>query len=250
MGIEARFDLTDSRGPAWVRLDGGAFRMGSDRGPAGSRPAHQILVAEFRISRYLVTNAQYRVFVDETGTAAPQDWRNGKLDAETAIHPVTHVSWDDAQSFCAWLTERNGDGEGAAHLPTEAQWEYAARGAEGREYPWGDDEPDPGRANYQESTIEGTTPVAAYSGGATPDGVHDMAGNVRQWCLDWYGAYEDRARHDPTGPERGEERSLRGSSFMDAPGTLRSWYRFKTDPSCRFGFVGFRVAWSPLRLAR
>ncbi|MGD8816285.1 MAG: formylglycine-generating enzyme family protein [Acidobacteriota bacterium] len=246
MKKETPFDLTDLWTPAWVRIDGGAFRMGSNSGPAGSRPAHDVRLTEFRISRYPVTNAQYDVFLLDTGRAAPRHWHDREMPDDSATHPVTHVSWDDAQAFCAWLTERAGAAEGTAHLPTEAQWEFAARGTEGRQYPWGDQEPSPERANYQESAVEGTTAVGSYSSGATPEGVHDLAGNVRQWCLDWYGDYEARSGQDPAGPREGQERALRGGSFVDAPGTLRSWYRFKTDPAGRFGFVGFRVAWSSL----
>jgi formylglycine-generating enzyme required for sulfatase activity len=157
---------------------------------------------------------------------------------------VTYVSWDDAQAFCRWLTTQIGGEGGSAHLPTEAQWEFASRGVDGREYPWGDEEPDTERANYQESDTEETTPVGQYSSGASPDGVHDLAGNVRQWCLDWYGPYQEETQHDPAGPEEGEERVLRGGSYIDAPGTLRSCYRFNVHPGSRYDFVGFRVAFS------
>ncbi len=245
MGERARIDLMDVEGPAWVRLEGGAFQMGSDNGPLDTRPPREVTVSEFRISRFPVTNTQFAAFVSETGRAAPESWPGGEVPAGRSDHPVTHVSWGDAQAFCGWLTHAVGATEGAARLPTEAQWEFAARGAEGREHPWGDDEPTPERANYQESLIEHTTRVGSYPGGATPEGVHDVAGNVRQWCLDWYGDYGgDGPRQDPAGPEEGKERALRGGSYIDAPGTLRASYRFMIDPDSRFGFVGFRVAWS------
>ncbi len=243
MVFEPKFDLTDLSGPAWVLLEGGSFRMGSDDGPKDTRPARDVRVSPFRMSRFTVTNDQYAAFVRETGRTAPEYWSGTEVPDGQGDHPVTGVSWNDAQMFCGWLTERAGPGEGGAHLPTEAQWEFAARGAQGRLYPWGDEAPSRERANYQESAIEGTAPVGAYPSGATPEGVHGLAGNVRQWCLDWYGPYGSEPEEDPAGPESGTARVLRGGSFVDAPGTLRTSYRFMVDPDSRFGFVGFRIAW-------
>ena len=244
MGDEESFDLNDLEGPAWVRLEGGAFQMGSSAGLEDTRPVHEVHLSGFRISRYPVTNAQYAAFVAETGRATPPHWPDGKMPPRKSDHPVTYVSWDDAQAFCSWLTERAGAIKGGAHLPTEAQWEFAARGVDGREYPWGGAAPTPEHANFQESAIEHTTPVGSCPSGATVEGVHDLAGNVRQWCLDWYGPYPERAQKDPTGPREGEGRVVRGGSYIDSAGTLRGSYRFYVDPDSRFGFVGFRVAWS------
>ncbi len=244
MEEQGKFDLTDLAGPAWVRLGGATFQMGSDAARGDARPVHDVRLQEFRMSRYPVTNVQYAAFVGATGGTAPEHWSGGQMPMDTSDHPVTNVSWGDAQAFCSWLSERVGAAEGGAHLPTEAQWEFAARGVEGREYPWGGDQPTPEHANYQESGIEDTAPVGLHSGGATPEGVHDLAGNVRQWCLDWYAAYEDGPQEDPAGPAEGQERALRGGAYVDAPGTLRGSYRFNIDPDSRFGFVGFRVVWS------
>lgn len=245
MTSETRFDLADLDGPAWLRLDGGSFEMGSENGRDDERPVHEVRLSPFRISRYPVTNAQYTAFVGEANVAPPEDWPDGGIPEEKADHPVAFVSWDDAQAFCRWLTEKVGEGsEGSAHLPTEAQWEFTARGTERREYPWGADAPTPEHANYQESGIGDTTPVGSHQAGATPDGIHDLAGNVRQWCQDWYHRYPDASREDPTGPDEGKERVLRGGSFLDAPGTLRGSYRFNVAADSRFGFVGFRAVWS------
>ncbi len=249
MGEQETFDLIDLDGSAWVRLESAAFRMGSDAGRDDARPVHDVRLSEFRISRHPVTNARYAAFVSATGAAPPQHWPDGDMPADKADHPVTFVAWDEARAFCTWLTGRVGAAAGAtaaggAHLPTEAQWEFAARGVAGREYPWGDAPPSPDHANYQESAIEETTRVGLHSSGATPEGVYDLAGNVRQWCLDWYEPYSDASQEDPTGPEEGQERALRGGAYVDAPGTLRGSYRFNVDPEGRFGFVGFRVAWS------
>jgi len=244
MAEQGRCDLTDLEGPAWVRLEGAVFQMGSERRRDDVKPLHEVRLSGFRISRYPVTNEQYAAFVEATGADAPQHWPDGRMPADRSDHPVTYVSWGEAQAFCGWLTERVGAGEGGAHLPTEAQWEFAARGVERREYPWGGAPPTPERANYQEGAIEDTSPVDRYSSGATPEGVHDLAGNVRQWCLDWNGHYEDAAQQDPVGPAVGRERALRGGAYLDAPGTLRGSYRFNIDPDSRFAFVGFHVAWS------
>ena len=245
MTAEERFDLTDLDGLAWLRLDGGAFEMGSKNGRDDERPVHEVRLSPLRISCYPVTNAQYASFVRDTQRTPPEHWLEDGIPEDESDHPVTHVAWEDAQAFCRWLTEKAGTAsEGSAHLPTEAQWEFAARGTEGRVYPWGTDQPTPEHANYQESGIGDTAPVGSHPKGATPDGVHDLAGNVRQWCHDWYGRYPDALHEDPAGPDEGRDRVLRGGSYLDAPGTLRGTYRFNIVPDSRFGFVGFRVAWS------
>ncbi len=242
-------DLADLSGSAWVDFDSAVFMMGSDTGRSDAQPVHEVRLSGFRFSRYPVTNAQFAAFVADTGRAAPEHWAGGAPAEGQSDHPVTYVSWDDAQAFCRWLTGRvaeasGGATEGGAHLPTEAQWEFAARGVDGREYPWGDNPPTPKHANYQESAIEDTTPVGMHAHGASPDGIHDLAGNVRQWCLDWFGRYEDGSQADPAGPEEGRERVVRGGSYLDRPSTLRGAYRFNVAPDGRFGFVGFHVAWS------
>jgi formylglycine-generating enzyme required for sulfatase activity len=250
MGQQEETDVSDLSGPAWVRFDDAVFQMGSAGGRDDVRPVHEVRLSGFRFSRFPITNKQYAIFVAETGADAPEHWPGGVVPADSADHPVTYVSWQEAQAFCGWLTagvaaaDADAVASGGAHLPTEAQWEFAARGVEGREYPWGDDPPRPELANYRESAIEETTPVATHTAGATPEGVHGLAGNVRHWCLDWYARYQDGPQEDPAGPEQGRERVVRGGSFLDAPGTLRGTYRFNVDPAGRFGFVGFHVAWS------
>ena len=111
MEEQDRIDLADLGGSAWVRLESAAFQMGSNSGRDDARPVHDVRLAGFRISRYPVTNAQYAVFARETGGVAPQHWPDGQMAADKSDHPVTYVSWDDAQAFCGWLTERAGAGE-------------------------------------------------------------------------------------------------------------------------------------------
>ncbi len=137
-------------------------------------------------------------------------------------HPVVNVSWNDAQASCEWA---------GVFLPTEQQWEKAARGTDGRDYPWGNEEPTPQSCNF-ERNVGDTTPVGRYSTqGDSPHGIVDMAGNVWEWCEDWY--------------KEGEFRSLRGGSFDVAGIDVRCAYRFRGNPSGRRGNDGFRVVLSP-----
>jgi formylglycine-generating enzyme required for sulfatase activity len=241
-----RVDLLDLESAAWVRLEGGPFDMGSNQGGAGEKPVHRVTLSPFRISRYPVTNADYAAYLRDTGRQPPDSWPGGEVPEGKASHPVVDVSWSDAEAFCTWLSRRLGAGggeQGVVQLPTEAQWEFAARGKEGRKYPWGEEEPDAERANYG-GRVGDTTPVGSYPRGATPDGVHDLAGNVWEWCRDWSGPYGDEEQSDPTGPERGASRVLRGGSFHNVPRSLRGAFRYFAHPERRYGFIGFRVVWS------
>ncbi|MFM7199309.1 MAG: formylglycine-generating enzyme family protein, partial [Myxococcota bacterium] len=133
-------------------------------------------------------------------------------------------------------------------LPSEAEWEYAARGKEGRAYPWGKEKPTAERANYDQTGIRQTSPVGAFPLGATPEGVYDMAGNVWEWCGDWYGGYPSGTQIDPSGFTTGSYRVLRGGSwFIDASSFLRGAVRYWFGPSDRDNDVGFRVVWSASR---
>ena len=239
-----RLDLADLDGEAWVPLEG-EFRMGSKAGASDEMPEHPVRLSPFRISRYPVTNADYAAYVRETNKRAPGHWEEGEIPEGKHNHPVVDVSWADAEAFCAWLGDRLREAgrEGVCELPTEAQWEHAARGGEGRAYPWGDDEPTDEHANFGRN-LGGTTPVGSYRKGATPEGVHDLAGNVWEWCRDWYGPYPDGEATDPEGPSDGSSRVLRGGSSDDAPRHLRGAYRSHTHPGLRLDDVGFRVVWS------
>lgn len=238
--------LVDIDSESWVRIEDTHLAMGSDDGDEREQPQHEVTVSPFMISRYPVTNAQYAVYQAATGCSAPAHWTDGKPMSGTEDHPVAQVSWGDAMAMCAWLATQIAEGTTAArvHLPTEAQWEVAARGSEGREFPWGNDEPTPERANYDASFLHTTTPVTAYPAGATPDGVFDLAGNVLEWCRDWFGPYQAGPQQDPVGPDDGETRVLRGCTYDDPPWSLRAAARSRSTPDSRYDYVGFRVVWS------
>lgn len=235
------FDLNDA---AWVQLPAGTFRMGASDGEERERPEHIVGLSAYRISRFPITNRHYERFLKETGLPAPQYWRGGRMPSGTRDHPVTNVTWDDAAAFCSWLTSQLGsDIAGRAELPTEAQWEYAARGPEGRRFPWGDAEPSKEHANFGRQG-GGTVPVNAHPAGATPTGIWDMAGNAWEWCRDWYGAYPSETVENPPGAPRGTVRVIRGGSHQSEPAKLRAAYRANRPPKDIFDRGGFRVVWT------
>jgi hypothetical protein len=181
----------------------------------------------FQIGRYPVTVEEYRRFVEDEGYRNERWWRAGGFAQKTeprgwdeqvqhSNRPVTGVSRYEAAAYCAWV---------GARLPSEAEWERAARGLEDREYPWGNEAPDEKRANL-DMKVGSPTPVGLYPAGATPEGVADMAGNVWEWVEDWY--------------ERDEVRVLRGGSFLYAPRLLRVSNRPWLGPGDRDNVIGFR----------
>jgi formylglycine-generating enzyme len=237
-----------------MRVPAGEFLMGSDpardkNAQSDEQPQHRVYVSEFYIGKYPVTNAQYALFVSAQKIALLKP--KGKDN-----HPVVNVSWEDAMAFCKWLSQ-TADGR-EMRLPTEAEWEKAARGTHGLLYPWGDIW-DAGKANTLESHQRDTTPVGKYSpalhpdalraeGGDSPYGVADMAGNVWEWCADWYNEDEYKKHvktnapiKDPTGPSAGNARVLRGGSWVNDPDNARCSYRFCGGPGNRSPYIGFRV---------
>ncbi|MDH4229770.1 MAG: formylglycine-generating enzyme family protein [Nitrospirota bacterium] len=181
------------QGMVWIAP--GPFQMGADasNGEVGtevgvdSLPRHAVTLPGFWIDRTEVTNVAYREFVTATGREAPADprfkeffaWKDGDYPQGLANHPVVYVTWDDANDFCVWAGKR---------LPGEAEWEKAARGTDGRNYPWGDDYR-AGNCNTQDANFAWTTPVGTLEGDVSPYGVMDMCGNVAEWVADWYAAY-------------------------------------------------------------
>lgn len=248
-GSRDLFDLTSG---AWVEVPGGSFWMGAQKAREGvpgydreafpdESPIRYITVSPFRLARHPVTNAEYAVFVEETGKEPPKHWEGGRIPGGKDEHPVVHVSWNDAVAFCEWLSRRisKGGESNFIRLPTEVEWEYAARGEGGRRFPWGDAEPSERLANFG-GNVGDTTPTGSYPDGATPEGVHDLAGNVWEWCGDWFGAYPQEADEDRTGPASGG-RVLRGGAFGHSPGVLRAAYRASYRPGVTDNCLGFRV---------
>jgi len=185
---------------ATVSVPGGTLRMGRADGAIDERPPHDVPVASLTVSRLEVTNVQYRRFVLETGAPPPTGWPGDSYKGGTALHPVTGVTWADADAYCRWA---------GARLPTEAEWEWIARGPEARLFPWGNEELSPPPANSGRPDDGSTLPAGSHPEGATPLGVMDMAGNVREWTADRYGPYRDP--HAP--PTEGQRMAVRGSSW-------------------------------------
>ncbi|MCC6301714.1 MAG: formylglycine-generating enzyme family protein [Gammaproteobacteria bacterium] len=164
-----------------VRIPAGEFRMGSDDRLADEGPQHTVRLPDYDLDEYEVTNLQYQAFIEATGRRAPDDFENRAAPRGKADHPVTFVTWFDARDYCAWAGKR---------LPTEQEWEKAARGADARIFPWGD-EFDIRAANtpvrWARLGREGdTTPVGAFKAGVSPYGLYDMSGNVWEWTASWY----------------------------------------------------------------
>jgi formylglycine-generating enzyme required for sulfatase activity len=234
--------LNEQDASSLVLIPEGEFWMGSEEGYPAERPGHRVSVGAFYLGSHPVTNAQYAQFVSATGHRTPylddqrvqrENWRRetGSYPLERARHPVVLVSWRDAQAYCEWAGGR---------LPTEAEWERAARGGlEGKRYPWGDNI-DPSRAHYDNQ--DGTTVVGLHAPNGY--GLFDMAGNVWEWVADWYDPhyYARSPMTNPTGPENGATKVLRGGAWLLFPEFCRVAYRFRNSPDFRFNLIGFRLA--------
>ena len=212
---------------------GAEFPMGSPEGVAypDEEPLRRVRVSPFRMQRHEVTNEEYVRFRPDHGFTRGQE-----------RHPVVNVTWHEALAYAEWL---------GGSLPTEAQWELAARGPSGRTYPWGDAEPTCERANFNECGWR-LRAVGGRPEGATPEGIEDLAGNAWEWCLDWYADRypvpsaegSEGAATDPRGPAAGSVQVFRGGSFISGPGHLRGAYRGHYLPGFLGHDIGFRVVWS------
>lgn len=250
----------------FVEVPAGEFLMGSREieGYGDEHPQHKVFLDAYRIGKYEVTNAQFAKFVQASGYKPQGDWRHfywGQLTApgypeKYPDYPVINVTCNDAQAFCQWAGKTYG--WKGCHLPTEAQWEKAAKGTQGYCYPWGDDW-DPLRCNHwygpRRSGMlnlysgRGTVPVGSFPSGASPYGAMDMAGNVWEWCADWYRGdyYAVSPPSKPKGPQTGKYRVFRGGSCLTYGGrgyddTCRCCYRLTHELKlCNYA-IGFRCA--------
>ena len=214
-----------------VLVPAGDFMMGSYGGHADEQPLHRVYVDAFYLDKYEVTNADYKKFCEASHHLPPYNWLKGQYQPGTANHPVVLVSWDDTAAYARWAGKR---------LPTEAEWEKAARGSlVNTKYPWGD-EIKPVNARY--ASRLGSTDVGKYP--ANKYGLFDMAGNVWEWVADWYDgeAYSYERERNPQGPASGMYRVIRGGSWYDAPTYLWCAYRNWGKPDELSLTVGFRCA--------
>ncbi len=244
----------------WVALPGGLFMMGE------GTDAHHVKFSPFKISRYPITNAQFKKFIldggykndawwskegidyrNEEKWQAPRYWNDKKWNLDN--HPVVGVSWFEAEAFCNWLNQQMASGQKfLVRLPTEAEWEFAARGGCGEgDYPWGDKSPASEFANYSGTQLGRTSVVGCFPDGKTPNGIFDLAGNVWEWCHDWYSDkyYADCKKRgiveDPQGPPSGDYRVLRGGSWSLYESYLRAASRYLDHPGGDWDDDGFRV---------
>ena len=275
--------ITRIDGASMMLIPAGEFQMGSNDGAGDEKPAHAVYTDAFYMDIYEVTNAQYARFLTEykgsyhQGAIKDSEWDGltrryilvhiggGRYAAPIEKlgdiyiakagyenHPVTYVSWYGALAYAEHYGKR---------LPTEAEWENAARGGLiGKRYPWGDMPPDGTQCNFADISANGgrfsewsdkkaydgyqhTAPVGSY----TPNGygLHDMAGNVWEWCADWYGYYPNSYEKNPTGTDSGTDRVLRGGAWNNTSTYLRVAYRYSRKPTKRLPYVGFRCAVTP-----
>ncbi len=258
--------MTSAASPNLARIPAGDFLMGAADAEEDERPVHHVFVSEFFIGRFPVTQDEYARFVRATGhpppairelpmitlagrdalfreLATPYEWDRDQPPAGHGSHPVVLVTYEDAVAYFGWLSDVLGR---VARLPTEAEWERAARaGVDGQRYPWGNDI-DASRGNFLVDSANkrerGTRPTGTYAPNAY--GLYDVSGNVWEWVSDWYSAdyYGMGEMRDPRGPEFGTMRIVRGGSWVnDDVSMLRCAYRHKVPPDTYAYSVGFRV---------
>jgi len=261
LGIMESTEIVDDKGVTMLIVPEGEFNMGMDAddglmeclNESSNRdcrhlygdeyPPHQVFLDAFYMDKYEVTNILYKSCVNTGICTEPGESRPGDStfynDASYANHPVSHVDWFQAMAYCKWR---------GATLPTEAQWEKAARGTDSRTYPWGEgigcD-----KANYFDPTLSDSclvaiTKVGEYDDGVSPYGIYDMAGNIQEWVADWYSAsyYQNSPPSNPVGPASGAFRVVRGGGWNSIYSDLSSTTREFIAPASSFGKIGFRCA--------
>jgi formylglycine-generating enzyme required for sulfatase activity len=240
LGKPKAIDQTVVADTPLIEIPAGEFAMGLDGMQAleDERPKHQVWLPAFSIDIYEVTTAQYASFLAASDRLPPWQWAMVDL-AKHHDRPVIGVDWSDAEAYCRWRGKR---------LPTEAEWEKSARGADGRLYPWGNHSPTKEMANFalgaRFSYSQVLMPAQSYERGKSPYGLYHMAGNVWEWVQDWYGAdyYKVSPEQNPQGPELGQFKVLRGGSWSDLPKYLLTYGRFKLAPETKNSYTGFRCA--------
>ena len=233
----AKHQLELAAGICAVLLPGGTFEMGSTDGFDDERPVRSVTLSPFYMSVHPVTVAQYYRFCADSGYEKPVKYFNQYFWRKDD-HPIVHITWSDAAAFCNWISRVTGM---HCQLPTEAQWEYSARsGHNSNYYPWGGSFDASFCTHGLDRKWAGTTPVGSYAPNGF--GLYDMAGNVREWCQDWYAPYSAATNSDPTGPEVGEEKVQRGGGWTDNyASAYRCSNRVRDYPENCCGSTGFRV---------
>ncbi len=224
-----------------VLIPAGIFLRGTDAGGLDEGPPREIFLDAFQIDRYEVTNSQYGQFAAATGhrkAGPPSRYAKNVSKMRGPNQPAIYVSWDDAVAYCQWKGRR---------LPTEAEWEKAMRGADGRLWPWGNTE-QPDGANWARVNdgFEASAPAGSFKADMSPYGVMDGAGNVMEWVQDWYAerSYKELSDRNPPSPEYGVYRTMRGGAYTTTGGDLRLTSRSKMVPDFRDETIGFRCAMS------
>ncbi|TKS60331.1 MAG: hypothetical protein EWM72_01473 [Nitrospira sp.] len=236
-------------GAMMVLIPEGPFPMGVPQGDRdGGRdeyPRHDVFMDTFYIDKFEVTNGWYLEFVKATGHRVPQNpknptrnlWQGDAITESLTDRPVINVDWADADAYCVWAGKR---------LPTEAEWEKAAKGTADRRFPWGNVEPTDKHLNFNQQWVGEKTlmPVGSYEAGKSPFGVYDMAGNVWEWVNDWYDTryYEKSPVKNPKGPDMGTKKVIRGAGWQNETPTVRIFTRVESDPTIRNESTGFRCA--------
>lgn len=236
-------------GAPMVLIPAGPFTMGSNDGLPNERPEHQVTIDLYYIDQYEVSMTLYDKFLRDANHDSPPTW-DDEATSTVGDRPAVGMGWGDAAAYCKWAGKR---------LPTEAEWEKAARGVDGRRYPWGHMQPFVDIANYNRGVwvSEAVTLVAVgggvegmsvrhglKQGGRSPYGLHHMAGNAAEWVADWYDReyYQASPDKNPTGPANGDRKVIRGGSWADLPAALRVTARMSAEPDYQDRTIGFRCA--------